>query len=196
MSEHERASSMSEVVEWYISDELAGKYRAMYGPYMAKWRLLKRNNKFKPVGIPLEAWILLAGPFKNHRAVVGMKPKKKAPAHEPMGEMRMSHMRHAHGPQPPNTAPQVASVKYTQKTVTDISDQCLYKLINAGYGRAQARDLVSRCKDLKSVMYDNRPQETRRLTLPDKPTKRCTSFFKWVNAVLQKHPPSTSTGCL
>ena len=195
MSEHERASSMSEVVEWYISDELAGKYRAMYGPYMAKWRLLKRNNKFKPVGIPLEAWILLAGAFKNHCAVVGLKPKKKAiytaptPPPEPMSNMRVPYRPH-------NTAPQVAPVKYTQKTVTDISDECLHALINAGYGRAQARDLVSRCKDLKSVMYDNRPQETRRLTLPDKPTKRCTSFFKWVNAVLQKHPPSTSTGCL
>lgn len=180
------------VVEWYISAELAGKYSAAYdsGPdsFMAKWRAKKRSNRFKPAKIPLEAWIYLAGPFKGHRAVVGRKPKKKARAQEPQPSY-----------QPSNKSPQsssLARVQYNQKIVTDISAQCLQELIGATYGKAQARDLVSRCKDLKSVIYDNRPQATRRLTLPDEPTNRCTSLVQWVQAVLQKHPPSTSTGCL
>ena len=181
------------VVEWYISAELAGKYSAAYdsGPdsFMAKWRAKKRSNRFRPAKIPLEAWIYLAGPFKGHRAVVGRKLKKKAraqPSYQPSY-------------QPSNKSPQsssLARVQYTQKIVTNISAQCLQELIGAGYGKAQARDLVSRCKDLKSVMYDNRPQATRRLTLPDEPTNRCTSLVQWVQAVLQKHPPSTSTASL
>lgn len=182
-------ASMS-VVEWYISDELASMYSAVYDSgrdsFMAKWRAQKRSNRFKPERIPLEAWVLLEGPFKGHRAVIGRKPKKEAPnpkrAQEPPPKLVSGRS---------NKSPQ-----YTYRTVTDVSAQCLQELIGAGYGEEQACDLVSRCKDLKSVMYDNRPQATRRLTLPDEPTNRCTSFVQWVQAVLQKHPPSTPTGCL
>lgn len=150
--------------------------------FMAKWRAKNCSNKFKPDGIALEAWILLAGPFKNHRAVVGNKYKKRT--HEPGGD------------QPPKKARQDAPVHYTHRVVTNIGDQCFQQLINAGYGEEQARVLVSKCRDLISVTYDNRPQATRRLTLPGEPTKRYTSFVQWVQAVLKKHPPSISTRCL
>jgi len=190
----DRARASMDVISWYIPRDLAAQYSATYdsGPdsFMAKWRALKRSNRLKPDKIPLEAWILLAGPFKKHRAVVGRKPKKKkasSPAHflEPRCDLPVSY-------QPSKRDAQVAPVRYTEKIVTDISAECLQKLIRNGYGKAQASDLVKRCKDLKSILYDNRPQAVRRLTLPDEPTKRCTSLIKWEEWVLKKHPPSTS----
>lgn len=185
-----------DVILYNIAPDKAAEYSATYGSFMAQWRALKRSNRCKPRGIPLEAWILLAGPFQRHHVVVGMKPKKKAISTaptappEPMCDMRVSYQPY----QPPKR--DVAPVRYGTKTTTDISAECLQLLIRSGYGKAQASDLVKRCQDLKCTLYDNRPQAVRRLTLPDEPTNRCTSLTQWKESILKKHPPSISTGYL
>ena len=48
--------------------------------------------------------------------------------------------------QPPKQDARVATMRYNTKTVTDISVECLQLLIRNGYGKAQASDLVKRCK--------------------------------------------------
>ena len=57
-----------------ITQQDADRYRKQYehgpGSYMAKWRAQNHNKgtKIKPSGIPLEAWILLAGESTGYRA--------------------------------------------------------------------------------------------------------------------------------
>lgn len=181
-------------VIYYITSDQAAAYSAVYdsGPdsYMAKWRALKRSNRFKPRGIPLEAWIFLAGPVNKHRAVVGMKPKKPkkkamstAPALPPKLSTSMAYTRMSYRPPKPGL-----NVCCT-KTTTDISADCLQYLIHNGYGKEQASALVKRCKDLKCTRYRDRDSLVRRLTLPDEPTNRCTSLSQWVKTMKENHPP-------
>lgn len=184
---------------WYIPSDRASYYKDKYdsGPnsFMVRWRSLKQSNRCKPEGIPLEAWMYLAGPFKQKQRVVvgkvvGKKPKSKGcvqaitPALGPGGGV----------PSWPKQDP--GGHHYTSKTITDISADCLQLLIDNGYEKAQAHDLVKRCRDLISTLYDIRPQVVRRLTLPDEPTKRCRTLKKWVEQILMNHPPSKSTDCL
>lgn len=179
-----------------ICPDLASYYRNKYdsGPdsFMARWRskyTLKQMNsgcaRCKPNGIPLRAWIYLAGPYSpgQHHVGADMKPKSKgtvqaiAPALGP----RVPVGRHPGGHH------------YTKKIINDIRADCLKLLIHNGYEEAQAQDLVKRCGNLTATRYDNRPQVVRRLTLPDEPTNRVTSLTKWVQQIQMNHPPSNST---
>jgi hypothetical protein len=69
---------------WYIHPEQAKHYKIRFdngpGSFMARYRGRTRKLKVasKPDGIPLNAWIYLAGPFSGHRVVVGFEPKKGA----------------------------------------------------------------------------------------------------------------------
>jgi hypothetical protein len=182
------------VIHQFTSSEAAA-YSAKYdsGPasFMAVWRASKRNKRFKPRGIPLDAWILLAGPFKGHRAVVAdKKPNKKyhvvdyLPLSTEEGEM--SHARTSNRP-----ACLKSNVSHVTKTTVDISAECLQYLVENGYGKEQASALVDRCEDLLCTRYSNRDSKVRRLTFPGEPTKRCTSLSQWIKIMKEKHPPKT-----
>lgn len=173
---------------WHLTSELASHYKEKYdsGPdsFMANWRVKKLSKNRKPGGITLKAWIYLAEPVMNYRVVIGKKPKSKkavgaiAPA---LGTEVPVHTWCL----PPKRAPEM---RQKNTTINDIRGECLQLLIEEGYEKAQARDLVDRCQDLISTRYVYRPQVSRRLTLPDEPTKRCTSMKKWVTHILKNHP--------
>jgi hypothetical protein len=183
------------VVIHHFTPSEAAAYTAKYdwgpGSFMALWRALKRNNRFKPRGIPLEAWILLAGPFNGHRAVVeDKKPRKKYHVVDSLPlsaeERARSHTRTSNLP-----ACLKSNVSHATKTTVDISTECLQYLIDNGYGKEQASALVDRCEDLLCTRYSNRDSKVRRLTFPGEPTKRCTSLSQWIKIMKEKHPPKT-----
>ena len=182
---------------WDISKEKAREYKTMFdsGPdsLMAKWRLTKSCAKRKPGGIPLEAWIYLAGPIGKltHVAVVKKVVEKKkalpASAHGVrfvLAERIASKGGH-HSLKP-------APLPLTSKTTTDIAAQCLQMLVDEGYEETHAANLVKDCQ-LLCTWYSNRESAVRRLTLPGQPTNRFTSFTKWLTAMKEWHPMKHSS---
>lgn len=176
-------SAMEKTV-WYISESKAREYKETFdsGPksFVPMWRTLKQRKECKPRGIPLEAWIFLVGPINGHCvAVVGKKTACPAPG---PGAVALQ------GGQPVRSTAMPVRNNHETKTVIDITAQCLQLLVKKGYEKEYAADLVKRCDSLTCTRYSNRDSPVRRLTLPEHPTKRFTSFSKWLRAMKEEHP--------